>query len=77
MIITKSARDRLLALLPQVLGLAMGCESLQLKLQGKSCLNCGWNLLREDENFRSLIAKMKGISQLSPEHVQIQLPKGI
>lgn len=34
MIITKSARDRLLALLPQVLGLAMGCESLQLKLQG-------------------------------------------
>lgn len=46
----------------QVPGPVVGCESLQLKLQVKSCLTWGCNLLRKDENFRGSFAKMKGIS---------------
>lgn len=60
--ITKNTKETDSWLSFQVPGPVTGCGSLQLKRQRKPCLTWGWNLLREDENFRGSTTKPKGVS---------------
>lgn len=71
--ITESAKETDSWLSFQVPGQVVGCGSLQGSSAWSEVETCSGRM----KNFGGSIAKMKGISQLSNEHVQVQLSKGV